>query len=366
MLPLKLSGRYLLSKSMPVSSVALSSSLSSSLSSLSSAKIPQQDAFTELEHKNWQRGVDAYTAGFGPLTSQAVPTLLERAGFLPTTTAADIDNDNNGCSQNGGVINRTSSLLDLACGPGQVVTAAVSKAKASTTINDNDNADNSCCCSYTALDFSSNFLQLAERNLKSDHPDIADTDINFVEGDAQAMASLFDDESFTSVTSNFGILHLSSPDSFLLESYRVLKPGGKLAFSAWSAPPNTEGFDLILGAVKDAGNPNVALPEGPPFFRFSNPEEIQRSLEAAGFIDIDVTVVDTMQWTNVDSSDQLYDILLEGTARTRELLRGQTEEETKAVKEELKRRYGERVTEGDSARRHLRMPAVISSGRKPL
>ena len=358
MLPLKLSCRYLLSKNILVSTALSSSSSSSSASSMSSL-IPK-DAFTEFEHKNWQRGVDAYTSGFGPLTSQAVPTLLERAGFLPTTVETDDNDVDDTCKNN---ISRTSSLLDVACGPGQVVTAAISKTKSSAIDTD------ACCCSYTALDFSSNFLQLAEKNLKSDHPNAV---ITFVEGDAQDMASLFGDdgdetEIFTSVTCNFGILHLSSPDTFLSESYRVLKPGGKLAFSAWSALPNTEGFDLILGAVKDAGNPDVVMPEGPPFFRFSDPEEIKRSLEAVGFVDVDVSVVDSMEWTNVDSSDHLYDIFLEGTARTRELLRGQTEEETRAVREELRRRYEERVTnKRDSTRRHLRMPAVISSGRKPL
>ena len=50
---------------------------------------------------------------------------------------------------------------------------------------------------------------------------------------------------------------------------------------------------------------------------------------------------------------------VEGTARTRELLRGQTETEAEAVREELRRRFRER-------RGALRMPAVVSSGQKPL
>jgi SAM-dependent methyltransferase len=316
------------------------------------------DAFTKLEHTNWQRGVDAYHAGFGPLTSQAVPTLLDKVGFLVYPLLLDDQNQKKV---------EEESLLDVACGPGQVITAAVSKAKAVNSLK------SKICVSYTVtgLDFSSNFIKLAKKNLKLDHPDTSSSIINFVEGDAQYMSPQFDDESFTAVTSNFGILHLSKPDLFLKQSYRVLKPGGKLAFSAWSAPPDTEGFDLILSVVNDVGNPNVTMPDGPPFFRFSNPEEIKHSLKEAGFIDIDITTVNSMEWTNVNSSDQLYNILLEATARTKELLRGQTKEETEAIKEELQRRYDNKcsitVTGGMSrSQLHLRMPAVISSGRKPL
>jgi len=307
------------------------------------ALVPKQNPFTKLEHENWQRGVNAYSTGFGPLTSQAVPTLLDLAGFLASNHTNTKKDDT------------SYSLLDVACGPGQVIESAISKAKL---------VSEGVCCKYTALDFSNNFLKLAEKNLKLSHPD---TPVAFTEGDAQDMSSVFEDNTFDSVTSNFGILHLAAPDAFLAESHRVLKPGGRLAFSAWCAPPITEGFDLILGSVRDAGNPNVSLPDGPPFFRFSDPDEIRRSLEAAGFVDIKIMTVESMEWTGIDSSDKLYDVLLEGTARTRELLRGQTDDETNAIKLELKRRFNNHVLdEGTSKRRLLRMPAVVSSGKKPL
>ncbi len=294
------------------------------MSSSSSAE-QQQDAFRELEHTNWQRGVDAYDKGFGPLTSQAVPELLKSAGFEATSEF---------------------KLLDVACGPGQVLSAAMAMGSKEAT--------------YTGLDFSSNFLDLCRKNTNKEHPGVH---LILGEGDAQELSREFPTQQFDAVACNFGILHLSDPDAFLVESFKVLKPGGKLAFSAWQAPPNTEGFDLILATVRDVGNPSVELPEGPPFFRFADFEEITRSLEAAGFVDVKTAVVESMEWANLESSDQLYNTLLEGTARTRELLKGQTQSQTEAIQKELNKRYQDLVGE---FRRPLRMPAVISSGRKPL
>ena len=288
----------------------------------------EKDAFTDLEYVNWQRAVEAYDKGFGPLTSQAVPTLLDRAGFQKDGVLVS------------GMLKEVGSLLDVACGPGQVLDAAIALAGSGGA--------------YTALDFSPNFLRLAQERLSNKYPA---TPVTFAAANAEAMP--LRDNAFDAVTSNFGILHLSDPDAFLAESYRVLKPGGRLAFSAWAPPPATEGFDLILGAVNAAGNPNVPLPAGPPFFQYADPATVRQALAKAGFVDIDVTTVDSMEW-HVDSADELYEIFLEGTARTRELLRGQTETEAEAVREELRRRFRERR----GAR--LRMPAVVSSGQKPL
>ena len=131
-----------------------------------------EDAFYQLELTNWQRGVDAYSAGFGPLTSQSVPTLLKKAGFGDGGDGLAAGQD--GVQQ---------SILDVATGQGPVIDAAISKAKST-------NFD----ATFSALDFSSNFLRLAKQNLETSHPE---TPIAWIEGDAQSMP--FDGETFTSI-----------------------------------------------------------------------------------------------------------------------------------------------------------------------
>lgn len=317
--------------------------------------------FTELEHENWQRGVDAYDSGFGPLTSQAIPTLLQKAGFPPPSRAAAAGGGGPSNNQNA---KRSFSFLDVATGPGYVISEAISTAAEFAQSSSSSNADETAI-SYTALDFSTNFLNLAKERLERQHPDVAlANSVTFVEASAEAMP--FDDETFDSITCNFGILHLANPDDFLAESYRCLKPGGRLGFTVWSAPPKTEAFDIILTALSQKGNPNVPLPEGPPFFRFSEPQETTRSLKAMGFVDIDITELTYMTWDNIRDSDHLYSIFLHGTGRTQSLLRGQTSEQTDAIKKDLEHRFQKLITRSGGARRRpLQMPAIVSSGAKP-
>ena len=106
----------------------------------------------------------------------------------------------------------------------------------------------------------------------------------------------------------------------------------------------------------------VPLPDGPGFFQFAKEENVIQSLSQVGFEDIQYEIAEEMVWHNVESAGQMYRIFLEGTARTRELLKGQTDEETKAIMIELEKRW-EVATDG--GRRKLKMPAVVASGRKP-
>ncbi len=110
------------------------------------------------------------------------------------------------------------SVLDVACGTGVVsVTAARSGAQ------------------VRALDLSPALLEHARKNAQ-----IAGTKIEFVEGDVEALP--YADESFDVVLSQFGHMFAPRPDVAASEMLRVLRPGGRIAFSTW--PP-----DQILGRI---------------------------------------------------------------------------------------------------------------------
>jgi SAM-dependent methyltransferase len=102
-------------------------------------------------------------------------------------------------------------VLDVACGTGVVaVTAARRGAKVS------------------GLDLTPVLIERARKNAS-----IAGVEIDFIEGDAEALP--YTDASFDLVLSQFGHIFAPRPAVALKEMLRVLKPGGRVAFSTW--PP---------------------------------------------------------------------------------------------------------------------------------
>ncbi len=69
-----------------------------------------------------------------------------------------------------------------------------------------------------------------------------------------------------------------------------------------------------------------------------------------------------MKWNNINNGAMLYDVLLNGTSRTREILLGQTPEETTAIQALMSNKF-DSITGGGMV--PLAMPAVVSSGQKP-
>jgi len=103
------------------------------------------------------------------------------------------------------------SVLDVGCGTGVVaLTAARLGARAS------------------GLDLAPALIEHAKQNAA-----LADVEIDFREGDAEAMP--YDNASFDVVLSQFGHMFTPRPEVAIAEMLRVLKPGGTIAFSTW--PP---------------------------------------------------------------------------------------------------------------------------------
>lgn len=102
-------------------------------------------------------------------------------------------------------------VLDVACGTGVV---AITAARAGARVD--------------GLDLTPALLERARYNAS-----VAGVAIEFVEGDAEALP--YPDASFDVVLSQYGHMFAPRPDVTIGEMLRVLKPGGRIAFSTW--PP---------------------------------------------------------------------------------------------------------------------------------
>jgi SAM-dependent methyltransferase len=265
-------------------------------------------AFHEFERSGWERASAHYDEAFGALTRQTADALLDAAEVSTGTR-----------------------LLDVATGPGPIAAAAAARG-----------------AEVVGLDFSRAMIAEAQRR----YPAIA-----FREGDAEALP--FDASSFDAVVMNFGLLHLARPEAAIAEAHRVLRTGGRYALTVWSAPEEAIGFGMVLRAVQEHGNPNVGLPEGPPFFRFSSPEEFTATLGRAGFSGVDVR---TLQLTwRLSSPQGVFEAISQGGVRTSAILRAQTPEALDAIRAAVHRGVEGYAKDGAFL---LPMPAVLASGTK--
>ena len=267
------------------------------------------DAFDRFEASAWEGRVEGYAGFFGAITGRLVEPLLDLARVRPGTR-----------------------LLDVASGPGYVAAEAVARG-----------------ASACGVDVAEAMVTRA----RTKHPQI-----DFRQADAQALP--FEDGAFDAVVGNFGLPHFGRPELAVAEGARVLTAGGRLALTTWDVPAEMRMFGVFLEAVAEVGaGPPDGLPPGPDVFRFSDDGEFRHLLEGPGLIDVDVRHVAFKH--QVDSFDDLWHALQQGTVRMASLVLGQSEETRERIRAALERRLATYEADG---RYEVPVSVKLAVGRK--
>jgi SAM-dependent methyltransferase len=276
---------------------------------VAAAKI-DPDAFNDFEAAGWEDRADGYDRLVGGVTSRFAGPLLDAASVTSGTR-----------------------VLDLATGPGYVAGRAAERG-----------------ATVVGVDVAPAMVSVAAR---------LNPGLDFRTADVHELP--FDAGSFDAVVGNFVIMHLGRPEQAVGEFGRVLRPGGRLALTAWDFPARSRLLGVFVDAVADAGaKPPEDLPPGPDVFRFSDAGEFDMLLRGQGLEQRAVTTIDITH--EVASADELWDGFLAGSLRVAALVIGQPDE----TRQRIRRAFDGLVAEyrhGD--RLELPVAVKLASGRKP-
>jgi len=140
--------------------------------------------------------------------------------------------------------------------------------------------------SLTAADLSPDMLAVAERRVRAV---AGDTPVRFALGPAHPLA--LKDASFDALYCQQGFQFFPDGGAAAAEMHRVLRPGGKVALSAWCPLSECDLFGSIADGLREIGEEEAAARMGAPFDHMPR-ATLEGHFRAAGFDGVSVERVE--------------------------------------------------------------------------
>jgi ubiquinone/menaquinone biosynthesis C-methylase UbiE len=268
----------------------------------------QSQKFKEFERTGWAKQAVHYDSLVGQMTRQAVDELLAAVN-----------------------LRSGAKLLDVASGPGYVAAEAARRG-----------------LDAIGTDIAEDMVDEARRRFAGTRFEI---------GDAERLR--YADSRFDGVTCAFGMLHFPRPGKAVAESYRVLRPGGRFAFTVWCGPANAKVIALISEAVQRFADPSVALPAGPGTFTLSDPWILTALMEAAKFTDVQIDELPCF-FAPASPSD-VFDMMRKSMVRATYVYEHQTADVQRRIEQAIKDEAAAALAAGQGK---IPCPALLVRGTK--
>jgi ubiquinone/menaquinone biosynthesis C-methylase UbiE len=143
------------------------------------------------------------------------------------------------------------------------------------------------------------------------------------------------DDSVDGIICRWGFMLMLDPATALKETRRVLKPGGKLAFSVWGGPMDNPWVTHVGMVLTNRGTPPQNDPFGPGgMFSMSEHDRIRELVSAAGYENVEIEDME-VHWVFEDF-DQSWAFTTELAGAIAVLIEDMDEAELAEFKEEVR------------------------------
>jgi SAM-dependent methyltransferase len=145
-------------------------------------------------------------------------------------------------------------------------------------------------------DFAPEMLAAARRRAE----ELGEENTEFRVLDAERMD--LETDSVDGVLCRWGYMLMIDPAAAFAETRRVLRPGGRLAFSVFAAPERNPWASLVGRVLVTQGHIPPPDPEAPGIFAMADPGRIRELVMGAGFAEPEIEEI-PLRWTFTDQDD---------------------------------------------------------------